>query len=159
MPSVIILDTGPLSCCVVSPVLSGRSPSLSQECRQWVVECEQQGSLVLVPAIAFYETLRELERRNAGRKIDRLKRFSFQQDRFIPLTTAHLELAARLWGISRNEGFPTAADDALDGDVILAAQVQSLGLSPAEYVVATSNTGHLSRFVTAADWRTIIPER
>lgn len=62
-----------------------------------------------------------------------------------------------LWGQTRRTGVPTASDDALDGDVILCAQVQSLGVSPADYVVATTNTRHLTLFVNAVEWQNITP--
>jgi len=110
-----------------------------------------------VPAIAYYESLREIERWTATGQGRRLRQYCFQPGRFIPLTTAHLDLAAMLWAQARRDGTPTASDSALDGDVILCAQVQSLGASPAEYVVATTNTKHLTRFVHAVEWQNISP--
>jgi hypothetical protein len=62
--------------------------------------------------------------------------------------------AAELWAQARNAGQPSAADPALDGDVILAAQ--TLGFN-APVVVATGNPGHLTRFVTALPWASITP--
>jgi len=41
----------------------------------------------------------------------------------------------------------------VDGDVILAAQATTLGV--ADVVVATTNVGHLSRFVAAEIWQQI----
>jgi predicted nucleic acid-binding protein len=111
-----------------------------------------------VPAICYYETLRELERMSATAQITRLKAFIFADpDRFIPLTTSHLEDAAKLWAQARNAGTPTASPDALDGDVILAAQALSLGLLPRDFVVATTNVAHLAQFVPANLWTNIIP--
>ena len=49
-------------------------------------------------------------------------------------------------------GVSTASDDALDGDVILRAQVRSLGVTSADYVVATTNTRHLTLFVNTVEW-------
>jgi len=40
----------------------------------------------------------------------------------------------------------------LDGDVILAAQVVTCGMLPADVVVATTNPVHLKRFVDADLW-------
>jgi hypothetical protein len=57
----------------------------------------------------------------------------------------------------RNAGTPTAGVDALDGDVILAAQVLSLGLPAEEVVVATTNVAHLSLLVPAELWTDITP--
>ncbi len=120
MPRIIVLDSFPLSC-----IGKNRStpPSLTDYCRQWVMDCIAAGHRVYVPAITYYETLRELERMAATSQIMRLKAFSFSEpERFIALQTAHLEAAARLWAQSRNAGLPTSGPEALDGDVILAAQ-------------------------------------
>ena len=90
--------------------------------------------------------------------LTRLQEFVFGvPDRFIPLTTRHLEMAARMWAGARNAGTPTASDDALDADVILCAQTLSLGLAVTDYIVATTNVGHLSRFVLCDDWMNIRP--
>lgn len=158
MPLVIVLDTGPLSHSVVPFAGPGETPTVSQQCRQWLHDCETAGFLIVVPAIAYYETLRELERRRAFRKIERLKSFVFGQNaRFLALTTAHLENAAALWGQTRRSGKPTASNDALDADLILVAQAHSMGLNSSEYVVATTNVGHMTRFVPCAEWTTIEP--
>ncbi len=113
--------------------------------------------MLLVPAIAYYETLRELKRRSARTQIARLKRFSLPTDRLIPLTTPQLELAARLWAEARRAGTPTAREEALDVDAIVAAQALSLGLHESEYVVATTNPAHLSRYVPAQLWTDLAP--
>ncbi len=63
--------------------------------------------------------------------------------------------AAELWAQARQSGRQTAADPALDGDVILAAQALTLGLP--QVVIATTNVGHLGRFVPAELWQNIIP--
>lgn len=108
-----------------------------------------------MPAIAYYEALRELELREAHQQIARLQAFCLQPDRFIPLLTEHLEIAAKLWATARKSGQPTADRHALDGDVILAAQALSLELPTDEFVIATTNPGHLTRFVPAELWSDI----
>ena len=158
MPAIVILDTGPLSNCVVRVSdKPGASPTPSQDCRRWLTACERGGVQILVPAIAYYEVLREVERRTATGQGRRLREYCFQPDRFIPLTTSQLELAAALWGRARRTGLSTASGAALDRDVILCAQVQSLGVSPSDYVVATTNTRHLTHFVHAQEWQDISP--
>lgn len=53
---------------------------------------------------------------------------------------------------------PTATAEALDTDVILAAQVlEAAEDAGSAVVVATTNPRHLSRFVDARDWREIRP--
>ena len=155
MPRVIVLDSFPLSCVGKS---QGNPPTITDHCRQWVFDCIAAGNIVRVPAIIYYETLRELERLNASAQIQRLKAFCFTDpNRFLPLETADLEEAAKLWAQSRHTGMPTASPDALDGDVILAAQTLRLGLQKADYVVATTNVAHLRPFVSAELWTSIPP--
>jgi len=152
---VIVLDTFPTSC--VSKRPGSGVPGVSDRCREWINECEIAGHQIMIPAISYFEALRELEQRQATNQILRLKRFCLQPHRFISLTTAHLELAAKLWGQSRRTGRPTADPHALDGDVIIAAQVISLGLSASELLVATTNPAHLSRYVPSNLWTNIKP--
>jgi predicted nucleic acid-binding protein len=151
---IIVLDTFPTSSVAKRP---GKKPSLSDQCHQWVDDCEVAGHTILVPAICYYEALRELEQRQATNQIERLKDFCLLAARFIPLATVHLERAAQLWGQARRGGQPTASDSALDADVILAAQVLSLGLPMDDFIVATTNVRHLARFVHCDEWANIKP--
>ena len=64
-------------------------------------------------------------------------------------------LAAQLWADARNRGKPTADRNALDGDVILAAQAIWEVNAGNEVVIATTNVRHLSQFVDAREWRLI----
>lgn len=135
----------------------GKTKTLLDTCRDWVNACEAAGHQIYTPAISFYEALRELEMQHATRQIETLKRYCFSGLHFIPLTTENLEHAAQLWGQARRMGRQTADPLSLDGDMILCAQVLSLGLSPADYVVATTNPKHLTLFVNAAEWDEITP--
>lgn len=158
MPRVIVLDTFPLSSTAKREPLPGVVPSLLDQRHAWVKGCVQAGNQVVVPAISFYEVLRELERLNATAQIARLRAFcQAVPDRYLSLSDAQIDLAAKLWAQARNAGTPTAGVDALDGDVILAAQALSLGLPNSEFVVATTNVAHLSRFVMAEHWTNIAP--
>lgn len=156
MARVLILDSGPLSNCVVS---LGTGPASqwteSQRCHHWLRNSEAAGVTIFVPAIAYYEVLREIERRGAQGQRQRLVRFCFQPGRPIHLTTTHFEEAARLWAQARNIGIAMTGDASLDADSILCAQVLSLQLPPTDYVVATTNPKHLTRFVAAEDWQSI----
>ena len=111
----------------------------------------------MIPAICYYEALRELERRQAANQIARLRAFCLQPRRFIPLTTEHLETAAQFWGQARRGGYTTADPHALDCDAILAAQALSLDSKVLTLIVATTNPAHLSRYVAADLWTNIPP--
>ena len=157
-PRTLVLDTFPVSSTSLLLPPPAVMPTVAEACYQCVLACLAAGNRVIVPAVCYYESLRELERRGASGKIYRLRQFCFSaSDRFLPLETAHLEKAAELWAQARNAGIPTASPDALDGDVILAARTLSLGLPASDFVVATTNVAHLSRFVPADDWQTIAP--
>ncbi len=120
------------------------------------MKCIAAGNSVRVPAIIYYETLRELERLKAASQIQRLKAFCFSDtERFMVLETIHLREAARLWAQSRNAGLPNADPQALDADVILAAQALSLGIAEPGLIVATTNPAHISRYVAADLWTNI----
>src|SRR5438552_2542431 len=106
------------------------------QCRRWVKNCIAAGNRVVAPAIAYYEVLRELERLGAASQIERLRTFCHAApDRYLSLTDADLDLAARLWAQARNAGTPTATPEALDGDVILAAQTLRMGLPLSDIIL------------------------
>lgn len=149
MSRLILLDSGPLGM-VTNPKAKG----IPLDCQLWLKSLLRRGERVAVPEIADYEVRRELLR--AGllqslRRLDDLK----QALEYIPIQTDTMLLAAELWAEARRIGQPTADDKALDGDVILSAQARVLCNEMTEVVVATTNVAHLSRFVTALDWRSI----
>ena len=145
--SVVALDAGPLGL-VTNP---RRSPE-SMACARWLQGLVAGGSRVVLPEIADYEVRRELVR---GRRVQGLQRLDALVDlvEYLPITTAAMRQAAEFLAEARQRGRPTADDRALDGDVILAAQVATL--ESADGIVATTNVGHLSRYVHAALWRDI----
>lgn len=150
MSRIVLLDSGPLGI-VTNP--KAASP-LSQEGKVWLQSLPLKGYIVMLPEIADYEVRRELIRagKTAGiRRLDQLK----SQIPYRPLTTEVMLLAAQLWADARLRGRPTAEPNALDSDVILAAQAILLANQGNEVVIATTNVGHLSQFVDAREWRSI----
>lgn len=136
-----------------------QKPGLPQanECRDWVSRHIANGVRVVVPEIVNYELRRELLRLNHARALRSLAAFvRAVPDRYVPITSAALERAAELWAQARQGGKPTAHPQALDIDVILAAQVLSAGFNPADFIVATSNVSHLALFVPADEWRKVV---
>lgn len=139
-----MLDAGPLGL-VTNP---RRSPA-SVACAKWRQALVNHGARTIVPEISDYEVRRELLRANKVKGLRRLDDLVGHLE-YLPLTTAAMRMAAALWAQARQQGEPTADDKALDGDVILAAQARTLDV--ANVVIATTNVGHLSRFVPAALW-------
>ena len=104
------------------------------------------------PKFADYEVRRELIRARKQAGLMRLDALVELLD-YAPIDTATMRHAAVLWAQARQAGKPTADRHALDGDVILAAQ--ALTIEHSEVVVATTNVGHLARFVKSALWNDI----
>ena len=144
MSRTILLDSGPLGL-----VTNPRASKEAAACGQWLVNALTSGTTMLVPAIADYEVRRELLRARRSAGIRRLDAF-IERVGFLPITTAAMRQAAAFWAEARQQGRPTAADAALDGDVILAAQAVTLDRTVV--IVATTNPKHLSRFVAAKLW-------
>jgi predicted nucleic acid-binding protein len=150
----VVLDESPLS---LITQRRGASPDVDH-CRDWLAALLRAGHPVLTPAIAVYELRRELVRADKSVSLNRLDAFlAADPQRYLHLTRPVLDRASELWAWSRRQGKPTADPAALDGDVIIAAQALSLGLSPSGFVIATSNPKHLALFAPARRWQDIEP--
>ncbi len=144
MPKVVLLDSGPLG--MVS------HPRMNPAVAQWLKNLLARGVTVLVPEIADYEVRRELLRAKQATGVQRLDQLK-QTLGYVPLTTDAMLKAAEFWASARNRGKHTAKDEALDGDMILAAQAATLDDDDA--LIATTNVKHLADFVEAEVWNNI----
>jgi predicted nucleic acid-binding protein len=150
MSKIIVLDSGPLGM-VCNP--SAKSVQ-TQGCQQWIRRLYQAGYTIAIPEIADYEVRRELLRSNRHNSIQLLDQLKLSM-LYLPITTEGIIGAAELWAIARQTGQATADPKALDGDVILAAQVMDAFGSDPEAIVATTNVAHIARFVRADLWQNI----
>lgn len=144
MADVVLLDAGPLG--MIS------HPRVSQEIATWLVRLVSTGTEILVPEIADYEVRRELLRAGGAKGVERLTELRTTLG-FVPITSEAMLQAAEFWAEARRRGRPTASDDSLDADVILAAQAATL--SGKSVIVASANPRHISRFVPARRWQEI----
>lgn len=154
MTWIILLDTGPLGM-----VTHPRAESVNERAANWLKNLLVAGVDVRIPEIADYELRRELLRAGKSRSISVLDRYKTSLG-YEPLTTDAMRKAAEFWATARRQGKPTAPDLALDADVILAAQAANLEAgsgTDVKVILATSNEGHLSRFVAADYWERIQP--
>jgi predicted nucleic acid-binding protein len=155
MSQTVLLDSGPLGL-VTNP--KGSPEAIA--CAQWLKGLTDEGVTIYVPEIADYEVRRELLRAGKLAGLSRLDALIASLT-YLPITTEMMRQAAAFWADARRRGRQTAADPALDADVILAAQAitlrNTLGLASEEIVVASGNTRHLVRFVNADTWRNIAP--
>ena len=143
---IVLLDSGPLGI-----LTNPKGSPVTVECRIWVRSLLLKGYKVKLPEIADYEVRRELLRANKVTGVQRLDDWKERLE-YLPITTPVILKAAELWATSRKAGMPTADPKELDGDVILAAQAILAGEGGEEVVIATTNVGHLSRFVDAREW-------
>ncbi|MBG1262792.1 type II toxin-antitoxin system VapC family toxin [Nostoc commune] len=130
-------------------------PKVNPKVQQWLRSLGKIETVIRVPEIADYELRRELLRQGKQNSIDRLNKLS--QICLIPLTPETMRKAAELWAWVRNQGKPTASNESLDGDVILAAQAIIQLKSFDEVIVITTNLKYISRFeskgICVVDWQ------
>ncbi|MFT5193680.1 MAG: putative nucleic acid-binding protein [Cellvibrionaceae bacterium] len=146
---VVVLDTGPLGL-----LTNPKRSEMNRACNHWLQGVALAGTRIIVPEIADYELRRELLRANKSNGLKRLDALIQALD-YLPITTEAMRQAAGFWAQARQQGQPTAGDNTLDGDMILAGQVATLREN--EIVIATTNVGHLSRFMAAELWVDIRP--
>jgi predicted nucleic acid-binding protein len=144
-----MLDAGPLGL-ITNPNLSSESVA----CAEWLQTHITSGNRIIIPEIADYEVRRELLRANRIKGIARLDDLA-KLIEYLQITTAAMREAAKLWAQARQQGQPTAGDKTIDGDMILVAQ--SMTLQVPDVVIATTNVGHLSRFIAAESWQNVAP--
>jgi predicted nucleic acid-binding protein len=147
MTRIIMLDTGPLGM-----VTNPNSNPKNQACTVWLLAQARANHRIVIPEIADYELRRELLRANKTNGLARLEQF-ISRFEYLPLTTTAMRNAATFWAEARRTGQPTASDAALDGDMILVGQWQSLNDSSA--IIATTNVQHISRFANTALWEAV----
>lgn len=150
MSRVVLLDSGPLGL-LTNPKVTPNTLA----CARWLQALSNAGVRIIVPEIVDYELRRELLRGNKTSGLARLDALVAGTGlaEYLALTTAAMRQAAAFWAEARQQGQPTAGDKTIDGDVILAAQAATLGESDA--IIATTNVGHLARFVAADLWQNV----
>ncbi len=146
----VLLDSGPLGE-VTHPRAETRRPI-----RGWLTSLIDAGASPTLPEIVDYEHRRKLLHLGAPRQIGRLDEFKDVFD-YAPLSTRVMLRAAELWAQARRGGTPTAPEEALDIDVILAAQALELEEAGDEVTIVTTNPRHLSLFVDARPWQEVEP--
>jgi predicted nucleic acid-binding protein len=150
--AVVFLDSAPLGL-VTNPNLSASSMA----CSEWLEDLLATGREVVIPEIADYEVRRELLRANKTQGIARLDQLASLNPllRYLPITTVAMRKAAEFWAQARQQGQPTAGDNTIDADMILAAQAVCSNFG--SVLIATTNVRHLARFAPAELWQNIQP--
>ena len=151
MRRIVVLDSGPAGI-----LTNPRASDVNQRCSEWYEDIVNAGAELVLPEVVDYELRRELLRAGKTRGLRRLDELGGAIT-YLPLDTAMMREASRLWAEARRRGLPTAPPTSLDVDAILAAQTLSLQRSDTDVILATTNVGHLTQFVTARLWEDIVP--
>lgn len=158
MPRVIALDTSPTGLACNDPAKDKVKPF-----HNWMAQCLADGrTRIILPEIADYEERRKLLTLPDGlasiRRLDELVRPGGPLI-YLPINTATMRRAADLWAKAKLGGYSTASPDALDGDVIVAAQSLEYVGHGDRLWIATGNVSDLSRYVgdRARPWEAITP--
>jgi predicted nucleic acid-binding protein len=151
MTLIVALDASP-----VSLLTQRKGVADADACRAWAESMVAAGASLVLPGIADYEVRRELLRAGKAAGIARLDALRASPAvQYLPVSDSAMLRAALLWAEARRRGLPTADPAELDCDVVLVAIVLAAGFPPDQVVIATSNVGHLSRFLRADNWRNI----
>jgi predicted nucleic acid-binding protein len=137
-----MLDAGPLG---------QLAHSKRQKIAGWVEAKLAAGTSIFIPEIADFEIRRSLLLHNLHDSLRQLDRLN-EELIYVPITTSAMRRAAELWAQARRAGRPTAHAQALDCDVILAAQALEMRAE-----VITENVAHLARYVAASSWHDLSP--
>ena len=152
MARLVLLDAGPLGLACTRVGVPD-----ADECRAWLASLRAAGVEVLIPAVAEYEVRREALRAKATARLRDLDDLRTRFDR-LAISAEALDRAAEFWALLRNLGMPTAGDQDLDGDAILAGMAATCTAPGDVAEIATNNLRHLRRFpgIVANPWRSIV---
>lgn len=117
----------------------------------WFIKfINNQDHEIYMPEIVSYEVRRGLKYKelkdNSCKHLERFEALS-KHLIFLPLNSNVFGIAEELWAKARMSGTPTAGNDSIDADVILAAQALDIHGS-----VITENTKHLKNYVKIYHW-------
>lgn len=130
------------------------------QCKVWFERLLARGVYFVSSELCFYELKRSLilsvKQGNDAEGLNQANNLR----QFIDVLIVDEEvanIAAEIWSTSRLQGNPTAANNSLDIDIIIAAHWQLLvNKFPGRYiVVSTTNLKHLRLFTEAEEWQNI----
>lgn len=146
MTTFVLLDSGPTG------LITNPADSLETvECRRWMQQLIAHDIVVALPEIADYEIRRELLRARKPRglrSLDRLK----DSTRYLALDTTIMLQAAVFWALARQQGRPTARENDIDRDMILAVTAWAVSQTGDTATIATTSVRHVSLFADARLW-------
>ena len=141
--SLVLLDNGPLG--------EISHPNVAPDVMERLTLFFSKGYDVRISEVSDYEIRKELIREGLTESVERLDLLK-RDFGYVPITTKAMLIAAELWARERNAGRPGASEDALDADVIIAAQAAVLNDDGEDVIVVTNNPKHFKNLVEVSDW-------
>jgi predicted nucleic acid-binding protein len=140
-----LIDSGPLG------ILANPRWLARRDLQTWIHSEVRQGHQFVSSEVVIYEVRRELCRLVFSDVIpkSRLDRLDYvcQAYSILSMTSKDWNLAADFWAEARAKGYPTSHPEALDADVLIAAQATNEDL-----VVLTMNSRHMNQFAPVREW-------
>lgn len=155
MRRILGLDSGPLGM-ISNPKASPENNAV----KDWLFATIENGDIVVLPEIADYEVRRELIRAEKFEGLASLNLLKLTLE-FLPIDSETMLEAAKLWAQARNMGQPATNNLALDGDMILVAQLRAASrvwareAEGGHTILVTTNVKHLTHFCDARLWRDV----
>ena len=130
------------------------------KCRAWFERLSARGVYFVSSELCYYELKRSLVLAvKKGRNPQGLNKLIFLRNLidFLSVTESVADMAAEIWAEARIKGTPTAEEENIDVDMIVAAHWHLLTDEfPGRYIViATTNVRHLSLFAEAEEWQNL----
>lgn len=136
-----LLDTN------IASALCAPSHKKNQElAKKLITHFDRVAPRLLLSQLVDYEVRRGLMHKNATKGLQRLDSLVSTMELLI-VTKEHWDKAAELWVKARKMGRPTAGDNSMDADCILAAQA-----FVEHAIVITQNTRHFDHLVECTRW-------
>ncbi len=136
-----LLDTN-----IVSALCAPSHKNNQELAKKLVIHFDRVAPRLLLSQLVDYEVRRGLLYKQATTGLQRLNKLVSTMELLI-ITTEHWNKAADLWVKARQMGRPTAGDNSMDADCILAAQALVENA-----IVITQNTRHFDHLVKCIRW-------
>jgi len=139
---------------IISRLLHPKHPNNIDLCKWFINFLNGDRKKIFLPEIVAYEVRRGLWvkklKDNNCKSLERFDHFSKHLN-YLPINSNVFKIAEELWARARINGYPTASNDSLDADVLLAAQALEV-----EGSVITENIRHLKNYVRTHHWKELI---
>lgn len=152
--ALILLDAGLVGLLITSNRKINRGVE-AEAAQAWFDATAEKIHKFVITDITHYEVFRGLLFKGSSAKIRRLGDL-LSATTALTIDIGTWQRAAHIWAEARKRGLPTAHEQSLDGDAVLAAVATILAEAGDPVVVATTNVRHLATLgADARGWRDI----